>query len=203
MLERDAQITIIIGRNGTGKSTFAEKLMKRLRQRAVVVTYSGMPKIWRPYTEIDPRKAKSFQFKKGIRQIVAARWEQSRTKNDVFKYVYNNYHDGAVIFDDCRGYIHGNVDNDQYFRQLILDFRHRMLDLYFVVHTPSDVPPKVWGFASTIWVGSTDSMLDKGQIKIGSADRIIAAQQQVNEVFLKAKAKKDNSHYGIFKKITT
>ena len=91
------------------------------------------------------------------------------------------------------------MDNDRYFRQLLLDFRHRMLDLFFVVHTPSDVPPRVWGFTSTVFVGATDSLVNKSQIKTDSADRIIEAQREINGLYREAKRREDSSHYGLFK----
>jgi nucleoside-triphosphatase THEP1 len=201
MAHRDAQITIIIGRNGTGKSTFCEQIIKGIKERALVCTYNGAPKIWRPYKEVDITSAKKMNFKRGIRQVIAGRYEVSRNQNDTFKYIYNNFRNGMVIFDDARGYIGSNVDNDKYFRHLLLDFRHRMLDIFFVVHTPSDVPPRVWGFTSTVFVGATDSLVNKSQIKTDSADRVIAAQREVNKLYRKAKAKGDNSHYGLFKMV--
>lgn len=140
-------------------------------------------------------------FKKGIRQVIAGRYEISRNQNDTFKFIYKNYRNGFVVFDDARGYIGSNVDNDKYFRQLLLDFRHRMLDLVFVVHTPSDVPPPVWGFTSTVFVGATDSLVNKSQIKTDSANRVIEAQREINDLYRKAKAKNDGSHYGLFKMV--
>jgi hypothetical protein len=199
---RDAQVTIIIGRNGTGKSTFCEKIIKALDERALVVTYNGMPKIWRPYKIIDVSKASRFtKFQKGIRQVIAARYEIGSNRNDVFKHIYTNFSGGIVTFDDCRGYIGGNMDNDDYFRQLILDFRHKMIDIFFVVHTPTDVPPRIWGFASTVFVGATDALVNKSQVKTHSADAVIQAQHEVNELFRQAKERGDGSHYGIFKRI--
>jgi ABC-type oligopeptide transport system ATPase subunit len=198
---RDAQITIVIGRNGTGKSTFCEKLVKGMGARALAVTYNGMPKIWRPYPEVDITHKKKMTFKKGIRQVIAARYEEGRNKNKVFHYVYKHYRDGVIIWDDCRGYIGSAVDTNQAFRQLLLDFRHKMLDMIFVVHSPTDVPPRVWGFTTTVWVGATDALVNKSQVKTSSADEIIAAQQYVNKVFRAAKQRGDNSHYGLFKKV--
>jgi ABC-type oligopeptide transport system ATPase subunit len=200
-MERDAQITIILGRNGTGKSTFCQKIIDRMNTRALAVTYNGMPKIWRPYPEINIKNAKAMAFKKGIRQVIAGRYEQSANKNDVFQYIYTNYKGGSIIWDDCRGYINSSVDSNKYFRQLLLDFRHRMLDQFFVVHSPSDVPPRLWGFASTAWIGATDALVNKSQVKTHSAERIISVQHQVNEAYRKAKAKGDNSHYGIFMRV--
>jgi ABC-type cobalamin/Fe3+-siderophores transport system ATPase subunit len=201
---RDAQTTIIIGRNGTGKSTFCEKILKKLKGKALVVTYNGAPKIWRPFPEAPLEdKGKMEKIKKGIRQVIAARYEVNARQNDTFKNIYNNFRNGTVIFDDCRGYITSNVDNDKYFRHLLLDFRHKMLDLFFVVHSPSDVPPRVWGFASTVFVGSTASFLKPSQASIDteSVHKIVAAQRSINQAFRKAKARNDNSHYGLFKMV--
>ncbi len=202
MNHRDAQVTIILGRNGTGKSTYAQKIVNALNERALAVTYNGMPAIWRPYPVIDISKASRVEkFQKGIRQVVAAKYEISATKNDVFRHIYTNFKSGIVIFDDCRGYIGSNVDGDKYFRQLILDFRHRMLDLFFVVHSPVDVPPRIWGFASTVFVGATDALVNKSQVRTASADAIIQAQLEVNDKFRMAKERDNGSHYGIFKKV--
>ena len=201
MKHRDAQVTIIVGRNGTGKSTFCEKIVKSINQRTLAVTYNGMPKIWRPYKEVDIRKPKAMEFKKGIRQVVAARYEESAKKNKVFEHIYTNFRNGVIIWDDCRGYIDASVDRDRYFRQLILDFRHKMLDMIFVVHSPSDVPPRLWGFASTAFIGATDALVNRSQVKTHSAERIIEVQQRVNEAFREAKERGDNSHYGIFKMV--
>ena len=58
-MHRDAQVTIIMARNGTGKSTFCERIVKAMKQRAVVVTLNGAPKIWRQYKAIDPADKKA------------------------------------------------------------------------------------------------------------------------------------------------
>ena len=201
-MQRDAQITIILGRNGTGKSTLCHQIIEAIGTRALAVTYNGMPKIWRPYPEINITNAKTMNnFTEGMRQVIAGRYERSATKNDVFQHIYNNYKGGNIIWDDCRGYINSAVDSNKFFRQLLLDFRHRMLDQFFVVHSPSDVPPRLWGFASTVWVGATDSLVNKSQVKTHSAEQVIAIQHQVNEAYRKAKSKGDNSHYGIFKRV--
>lgn len=200
-MQRDAQITIVIGRNGTGKSTFCEKIVKGIGARALAVTYNGMPKIWRPYPEVDITHKKKMTFPKGIRQVIAGRYEEGRNKNRVFEHIYRNYRDGMIIWDDCRGYINSAVDDNKYFRQLLLDFRHRMLDIIFVVHSPADVPPRVWGFTSTVWVGATDALVNKSQVRTSSADRIIKTQEEVNRIFRAAKARGDNTHYGLFRRV--
>lgn len=189
---RDAQVTIILGRNGTGKSTFAQGIIKEMGRRAVVITLNGTPKIWRQYPAIDPSDPKAWDFK-GIVNVYYMQHE-----DDTMKYIHTYFRDGILLFDDCRGYIKSNVDSDVYLKRLLIDFRHKMLDLFFVAHAPTDVPPRVWAFYSTAFVGATDALFPKGRISTDSAMELIEAQQRVNRKFREAKAKADNSHYGLF-----
>ena len=76
------------------------------------------------------------------------------------------------------------------------------LDLFFVCHTPTDVPPRIWGFYSTAWVGATDALFPQSRIVTDSAEKIIVAQQKVNEEFRKAKAADNGGLYGIFLRVT-
>lgn len=196
MKHRDAQVTIIFGRNGTGKSTFCQQIVKQLKSRCVVVTYGGMPKIWRQYKTIDPSKAESWKFKTGIRQVYWAQHEE-----DTARYLYQYFKGGIIVFDDCREYIPDRINQNIYLKRILSSFRHRELDLFFVAHSPGDVPKQAWMYNSTTWVGATDSTFNKSDIRIGSAEKIIKAQRLVNKAFREAKRKNDGSHYGIFLRV--
>lgn len=195
-MHRDAQVTIIMGRNGTGKSFLTEKIVKAMKRRAIVITLNGAPKIWRPYPIIDPANKEDWKFKKGIRQV----WYMQHEK-DTLKHIYQNFNGGLLIFDDCRSYLQSNVDSDIYLKRLLIDFRHKMLDLFFVCHAPTDVPARLWAFYSTAFIGATDALFPKSRIATNSAHKIIVTQQRVNAAFSKAKAKNNGSHYGIFQMV--
>lgn len=196
MEHRDAQVTIVMGKNGTGKSTFCERIIDEVGHRALVVTLNGAPKIWRRYPLVDVARKKDLQFKNGICQVYFMQHDE-----DTYEYIYRNFRDGILVFDDCRGYLSSNVDKNIWFKRLLMDFRHKMLDLFFVCHTPTDVPPRIWGFASDVFVGATDALFPKGRIFTHSADQIIEAQRVVNENFKRCKDLGDGSHYGIFARI--
>lgn len=196
MEHRDAQVTIVMGKNGTGKSTFCENIINGVGHRALVVTLNGAPKIWRQYPLVDVSKKKDLQFSKGIRQVYFMQHDE-----DTYEYIYRNFRNGILLFDDCRGYLGSNVDKNIWFKRLLMDFRHKMLDLFFVCHTPTDVPPRIWGFASDVFVGATDALFPKGRIHTHSAEQIIEAQRIVNETFRRRKDLGDGSHYGIFARI--
>ncbi|MCB0653221.1 MAG: ATP-binding protein [Saprospiraceae bacterium] len=195
-MHRDAQVTMVMGRNGTGKSYLAHTIIKAMKERVIVITLNGAPAIWRQYEEIDITKKESWKFKKGIKQVYYMRQEK-----DTMKYIHKYFRDGIIVFDDCRGYLTSNVDSDIYLKRLLIDFRHKMLDLFFVFHAPTDVPPRIWAFYRTAFIGATDAIFPKSRIQTDSAERIIAAQKKVNAAFRKALAKGDNSHYGLFVKV--
>ena len=195
-MHRDAQVTIVMGRNGTGKSYMTEKIVKAMRRRVLVVTLNGAPKIWRPYKVIDPADKKAWNYKTGIRQV----WYMQHDM-DTMKHIYRNFNNGILVFDDCRGYLSSNTDHDIYLKRLLIDFRHKMLDLFFVCHAPTDVPSRLWAFYSTAFIGATDALFPKSRIATDSVAQIIAAQKSVNAAFRKAKAKNNGSHYGIFKMV--
>lgn len=196
MDHRDAQVVIVMGKNGTGKSTFCESIIKGVGHRALVVTLNGAPKIWRQYDLVDVSDKKAMSFKSGIRQCLYMQHDE-----ETYEHLYKNFRNGILVFDDCRGYLSSNVDKDIWFKRLLMDFRHKMLDLFFVCHTPSDVPPRIWGFASEVFVGATDALFPKGRIHTQSADDVIEAQRRVNAAYRERKAKEDGSHYGIFQRV--
>jgi hypothetical protein len=193
--KRDAQVTIIMARNGTGKSTLVKTIADHVGGRIVVVTMNGMPEIWRSYLVIDASDPAAWSFKSGIRQV----WYLKHDK-DTFKWIHKYFHDGLLILDDCRNYVSANLDNDHYMKRLMIDFRHKMMDIFLVVHSPGQVPKQVWTFYSSAWIGATDALLNKN-IGIDSAERIIGAQKRVNALYRAAIQKNDGSHYGIFEHI--
>jgi len=76
-----------------------------------------------------------------------------------------------------------------------------MIDLIFITHSPKDVPPSLWQYASNIFVGATDQLFSKSQVQTFSSEKIIEVQREVNGYFLKAKVRNDQSHYGVFRRV--
>lgn len=193
MSQRDATVSIIMGRNGTGKSFTLHDMVKEIGGKTLVVTYAGMPKIWRPYERIDPADPEAWSWKKGIRQIYAAQHEEK-----TFDYIFKYFRGGTVVFDDCKDYIPERVSQIPELKRLLINFRHKEIDLFFVAHSPLDVPKQVWQYSYNVFVGATAAMFNASQVKLGHADEIIAAQKKVNAEFRRRKALGNNSHYGLF-----
>lgn len=200
---RLCELIIIWGRNGTGKSTLAKQLMDGLPGRKLLVTKTGAPKIWQGVPVIDATNPAHYEFQNETRQIIARfREDQPKDgKNDTFIHVFDNYTDGILMMDDCMQYLDANTRNVPGITDILIEYRHRMLDVFLIVHNPNQVPNKVWDHASGVIVMSTARMMDTSGVKISNVDEIIAAQKRINRAFLAAKARKDGSQYGIYEYI--
>lgn len=200
---RDAQVTVTIGMNGTGKSYLNRKFIESIGGRAVVITYAGMPKIWRDVPVINAADPNAWQWESGLRQIIAEHYEHptKETKNYVFQHIYDHFRGGSILFDDCKEYITDKISNHPYLKRILSSFRHKEFDLFFIVHSPGDVPKKVWTYTTTTFVGHTDELINPSQLRLSSSYKILKAQQQVAPVFQQRKKRNDNSHYGLFVRV--
>lgn len=192
---RDSQISIVMGSTGTGKSYLTNQVLKKIGYKKVlIITMTGMPKIWREHKEIDASKKESYNFT-GFRQIMYARHDKK-----TFDYIHKYFRNGVLVLDDCRNYLPAALDHLQALRNIVIDHRHLMTDMFFICHAPSDVPPKIWAFARTYFIGATQSLIPKS-MGLEAKEEILAAQREVNKAFKAARARNDGSHYGIFKVI--
>ena len=189
---RDAQSTFIWGRNGTGKSTLVKEMVEKIGKPTLVVTKAGMPKIWRPYPVIDATDPEAYQFK-GIRQV-----HEHLLEKDTFRYIYRYFRNGSLVLDDCKTYFPNTLDTHPYLKDIFVNYRHIMVDVYTIVHSGRQVPKRAWDHSTNVIIGATPSLLDKST-PIADVDRIIEMQRDVNRSWKAAAAKNDGSHYGIFK----
>lgn len=192
-------ITVIIGINGTGKSTFCYKLIDP-NQRALVVTSNGMPEIWRSYPVIDVKNREEMRSFTGIRQAFAMNYTKGQ-RSEILKHVHRNFSNGLLIMDDCKLYVKANLEHTPGLINLLGDFRHKCISMMFVLHTPTQVPPEVWGHARYAWVGKTSKLIKPSSFPTDNPEQFLEVQQTVNKLFEKAYAKQNKSHYGLFKRV--
>ncbi len=198
---RQPQSIVIVGRNGVGKSTLALQLMERATAKAIfVITYNGTPQIWRKYPVIDLSDREAVAKANGIVNVHAFRYESSAVKNDVFELLYKRVpQDCMLVFDDCRHYIPPNIYNAHFLKKILLDYRHKMLDLLFVCHSPDDVPNQIYNHTNALIVMPTEVLFNKASVKIGQASAIIAKQKELNTRYQQALVSKNkNARFGIY-----
>ena len=209
--ERVPTMTLVWGRNGTGKSYFLDQRLQKVanatNRKCLVVTYDNTHKQWQKYPKVHVGDKKNLKYK-GIKHTLAKKYETlsksgriNKYGNQVFEHILENFRNGIIAFDDCKLYTPPDIMVNFACKQLFINFRPLMADIYFVTHSPKDVPPQMWQHVSFVFVGPTDTMLDKSVYKSSSHGKIIEAQEKVNELYQKALLKGDKSHFGIFKRV--
>jgi hypothetical protein len=191
---RQPFISLIVGINDTGKSTFLLKKIKVAKpKRVLVVTQTGNPTIWQKYPEINLNDKKAVASFKGIRTVKALRYNK-----ETLKLIYENFRNGMVIFDDCKQYVKSNLEHTKGLIELLGDFRHLGIDIWFVLHSCLQVPPEVWSHTKYAFIGKTNRMIPNS-FPLDKTEDLIKIQSIVNQEYDVRERKGDNSKYGLFK----
>lgn len=203
MGNRVAECTGIIGMNGTGKTTFTIKIAEALSaSQPVFIVHVGKEKKYDKYKEADiSTRAKAKRYKTGIYSInplkIKALYEvrtpivnaQNGSKKerityepiDIATYIYDNLHNAVIFFDDFRDYYPETTLRTS-FEKMFIGRRQRMLDLYFVAHGFSLLPPRFYAFITKYILFATAEKLEVGEYKMPAFDSIKKYYDKVQEM---------------------
>lgn len=181
MEPRAAKLIIVLGFNGTGKTTLVKKLVKNEMQkpdgRGLIVTPDDIE--WNFLPDVNTRLNHHIEtyvkFRKLIYQPGALNWLSTYFRN------------GLLIFDDCRAYLPANTEMDLH--NLLIRRRQKAIDIIAVGHGFTEVPPKFFTFASEIILFKTMDNIKKRENVLKDFAKMEEAQARIN---LKAQT---NPHY--------
>ena len=168
-------MTIILGTNGTGKTTLLKRILTMSGQRALVVT----PHIveWHERTPsgadlypLNELKQKSDYIFNGIQRHI---WDPKRTLNCL-----QSFKKGILVFDDCRAYLQSTTDPRM--RTLLISMRQQEIDIFAVGHGFNEVPPVFFTFATDLFLFKTRDNMIRRQNCIQCYDEVAELQQRVN-----------------------
>ncbi|MDP3914374.1 MAG: hypothetical protein Q8R96_11645 [Bacteroidota bacterium] len=185
-MERETKQTIVLGYNGTGKSTLVRKIMEahtsKPDRRALIITPDASE--WQDIEETALLLPSDFQFT-GARRFI---WSFIR-KEDLaaMERLRKWYFDGMLIFDDCRSYLQANTND--WLKYLYIRRRQKMIDLMLVTHGFTDVPPQAFTNCSDLFLFKTVDNIDRRKNELINFDEILKAQARVN------KKAEENKHY--------
>jgi len=179
---------IVLGTNGTGKTTFVKKLviseLKKKDSHILIVVPDDME--WNSVEYVHPKFPNRIQNYVGARKIIYY--------PGLLDVIRERFRDGLLIFDDCRAYFEASLDRDLH--SLLIRRRQQMIDIVAVGHGFSEVPPKMFTFSTHIVLFNTLDNIAGRKMVIRNFDEMKEAQTRVN-----TRALKDSHYFEIIKTV--
>jgi GTPase SAR1 family protein len=124
-------LNIVLGHNGTGKTTFIKQLIEKSSQagrRVLVVTPDDIE--WPELPEISHSEIYNFQ---GVKKAI---YEPA-----LLPAIYRNFHNGLLVMDDFKAFGISSKEDITTLRQLAVRRRQRMMDIAIAAHGFTEVVP--------------------------------------------------------------
>lgn len=146
---------VILGKKGTGKTTYIKRLINKsleAKRRVLVVTpnfddFQGIPLVHPNY----PHRVATY---KGARKIVCV--ADKKAIDEICK----DFRHGLLVFDDCRAYIDDKPST--YLKAMLISARHYDVDIIAVGHGFTTVPPQFFAYATHFMVfATTDNPINR------------------------------------------
>ena len=193
-MSRTAKQIIILGFNGTGKTTLTRKFVDRAlksKEKVLIVTPDGTE--WSDIPENYLQKPSDFGFTGAARYI----WDEDIA---VIGRIYKYFFDGLLIFDDCRSYLGSLIDPN--LKRIFMRRRQMKADVILCGHGFTDVPVQAFTNTSDYFLFLTLDKIDRKKNVIPRCDLIEVIQKRVNtramdnkKGWVKEGDPKENIHY--------
>lgn len=175
---RGQERILLVGTNGTGKSTLANKIIKAIlegnNKRALAVLPDDSEPIFRDYNELQRSEIQYInQVQNKFNKVY---FDNGKLFDDIQKYFRN----GVLVLDDARFYT-GAIDDG--LRKLFIRSRQNNVDIVFICHGLSEIPPSLITFATKIILLNTVDSWQRLKNKIPNPQKF---ERFVNEVRTKA-----------------
>jgi len=121
---RQSLFFIIVGTNGTGKTTLLNKLINEKGGKALIVDPDGLE--WQQVEEI--RSEQAGELKSGQAKILFPQPEDIENLME--------YQNGSLVLDDCRFYLRSRLDES--IRRILIRRRHNSIDVFAVMGITND-----------------------------------------------------------------
>jgi hypothetical protein len=166
-MERKCEFNLVVGINGTGKTTWLNKNAVEPFQKSLIVTAHDCE--WNQLPEI--KTAREIYDLKGRARMV---YEDMETLTNLLQ-----YHGGSLIFDDGRMFL--NAKTAAALRKIYIKRRQRGIDIFLSAHGLRQIPVEAFSFASWLFLfNTTENFADrKKDIYPDLYNKIVAAQAEV------------------------
>jgi KaiC/GvpD/RAD55 family RecA-like ATPase len=178
---RDRFSTLVVGRNGSGKSTWSMNFADQLDARAVLVVASKVPNRddrWKKFRRLEVIEGRLAYKGRKVKDLLALsrsldwgvsngryNWfvsvgneimpGNSRVKETLYGSIMQAFASGGSIalFDDFRDYEDASMSI--HFRKMLRAVRQQGNDVILMAHSFQDVPPSLWGNTQALCLFAT------------------------------------------------
>lgn len=166
---RKTQLNLVVGINGTGKTTFLRERVVAGRGKALVVTPDDCE--WRQLPTVE--SPRDIFYLQGAARLI---YRGPETMERAIKY----FSGGVLILDDAMAYL--GFQTPETLRYLYIRRRQRGVDVYLVAHGLRQVPVQAFTFGSyLILFATTENFTSRRRELDGEIyGRIVAAQSELN-----------------------
>jgi uridine kinase len=166
---------IIVGTNGTGKSTVAHTILKSLKNVPRKLILTRQLDEWSEYPLNELQCKADFEFKGINRHIVV----NAPTMLEKLHYLRNT----AMLFDDGRKYLPAKTDDA--LNALYISRRQNALHIIFVAHSFDQVPVQAYSFATDFILFKTVKPIGNERLsQLNDPEKFIATKQRVDKAAL-------------------
>lgn len=166
---RKTQLNLVVGINGTGKTTFMRENVVKHARKCLVVTPDDYE--WRELPEVTTAQ-QIYNLQQPSRLV----YHGPESLEMAVKYFYG----GTLVLDDAMTYL--KFQTDDTLRGLYIRRRQRGIDVYIVAHGLRQVPVQCFTFGSYLILFATTENFSsrKKELDGDIFNRILQTQQQLN-----------------------
>lgn len=175
MEQRRAKMTLIIGANGTGKTSLLRRILTSSRQKALIITPDDTE--WDDLPLSLLASPGDFAFS-GLKRHIFDPHPRTGTLPRL-----HLFRKGIIVFDDCRAYLPAATPPE--IRQLLIRRRQRETDIFAVGHGFTEIPPVFFTFSTEMILFRTTDNIARRRDCLRDYTAALAAQQDVNRAALR------------------
>lgn len=166
--QRKTQLNLVVGINGTGKTTFIRQNIVEKRKKVLVITPDDSE--WRQLPTVSTPE-EIYNMQQPSRLIYA---------DGCMEMVTRYYFGGALVLDDAMAYMKFQTDDTMRF--LYIRRRQRGVDVFFVAHGLRQVPVQCFTFGSYLFLFATTENFSsrKKELADDIFKKILTAQTELN-----------------------
>lgn len=174
---------LVMGTNGTGKTTLVKRLvlneLKKEDSHVLVVVPDDME--WNTLPYVNDRFPARIEWYKGARKIIYF--------DGLIDIIRDKFRNGLVVFDDCRAYWSKQNAVEGDLHSLLIRRRQQMIDIVAVGHGFTEIPPKMFTFATHFALFKTIDNIERRKNVVSNFEVLKAAQLRINQAAI------SNPHY--------